>query len=120
MYTPDCPQPGAAPGPQWRRRGPFATAVPGASAWCARPCPRAVLRWSCTPAGKALPRSYGRRVRLLAAGGKLPPVIAASGLGRDALAALRTARAEKLFACLAKPVPPAMLIEVVKAAIGQG
>jgi len=47
----------------------------------------------------------------------IPPVIVMTGIGRDALADLQATHGERLFACLAKPVPPVKLIEVVKAAM---
>jgi len=56
----------------------------------------------------------------LAKGRDLPPVIVMSGIGRDALAELQAAHGERLFACLAKPVPPPELIRVVKAALEHG
>lgn len=50
-------------------------------------------------------------------GGLLPPVVVMSGIGREALAGLQAAYGDRLFALLAKPVPPGTLIEVVMAAI---
>lgn len=47
----------------------------------------------------------------------LPPVIVVSGIGRESLEELRRTHPDRLFACLAKPVSPFQLIEVVKAAI---
>lgn len=51
----------------------------------------------------------GRRV--------LPPVIVMSGMGRESLTELQAEYGERLFACLAKPVPPLELIRVVRGAI---
>jgi DNA-binding NtrC family response regulator len=53
----------------------------------------------------------------LAMGENLPPVIVVSGIDRDVLAELQVAHGDQLFACLAKPVPPLKLIEVVRAAV---
>jgi len=47
----------------------------------------------------------------------LPPIIVMSGIGREALAALQVLHGDRLFACMAKPVPPLRLIDVVKSAI---
>lgn len=47
----------------------------------------------------------------------LPPVIVMSGMSRDSLSGLEAAHGDRLFAFLAKPVPPWSLIQVVKAAI---
>ena len=55
---------------------------------------------------------------LLDRGQHLPPVIVVSAMGHDALAELRVAGGEQLFACLAKPVAPSQLIKVVRAALG--
>lgn len=54
---------------------------------------------------------------LLTRGLDLPPVIVMSGMGRSELAKVQAAHGDRLFACLAKPVPPLDLIEVVRAAI---
>lgn len=58
-------------------------------------------------------------VSILDKGGELPPVIVMSGMDRDALAELEATHGDRLFACLAKPVPPRNLIEVVKVAISR-
>lgn len=55
--------------------------------------------------------------RLLAVGRYLPPVVVISGMDSDSLAEVHAAHRDRLFACLAKPVPPLKLIEVVRAAI---
>lgn len=47
-----------------------------------------------------------------------PPIIVVSGMGRDSIEELQALRGDCLFACLAKPVPPGALIEVVRAALG--
>jgi DNA-binding NtrC family response regulator len=47
-----------------------------------------------------------------------PAVIVMSGLGRGELAQLEESHGDRLFACLAKPVPPARLIEIVRTAVG--
>ena len=52
--------------------------------------------------------------QFLALGRDLPPVIVVSGLGADVLAEFQAAHREQVFACLAKPVPPRHLIEVVR------
>jgi DNA-binding NtrC family response regulator len=48
----------------------------------------------------------------------LPAVIVMSGLGRVVLGQLQENYGDRLFACLAKPVPPVTLIEVVRKALG--
>ena len=53
----------------------------------------------------------------LATGRDLPPVIVVSGMDRASLAEVQAVHGHRLFACLAKPVPPLTLIEVVRAAI---
>jgi len=47
-----------------------------------------------------------------------PPVIVVSGMGRDNIEELEARHGDCLFACLAKPVSPGTLIEVVRAALG--
>lgn len=46
-----------------------------------------------------------------------PPVIVVSGMGRDKIEELQHRHGNCLFACLAKPIPPETLIEVVQAAL---
>ena len=55
--------------------------------------------------------------RLLGAEGRRPPTILMSGMGRSELARLWHQNAERLFACLPKPMPPEDLIEVVRSAV---
>lgn len=50
----------------------------------------------------------------------IPHVIVVSGMGRDSIEELERTRGDCLFACLAKPVPPSRLIEVVRAALASG
>jgi len=54
---------------------------------------------------------------LLAGGRDLPPVIVMSGTDPDSLAEIEAVHGNRLFACMAKPVPPLDLIQVVRAAI---
>lgn len=49
--------------------------------------------------------------------GAHPVVIVVSGLGREELAEVQRQHADDIFACLAKPVLPARLIEVVRSAL---
>jgi DNA-binding response OmpR family regulator len=58
--------------------------------------------------------------KLLGAEGQRPPTILMSGMGRGALARLWHQNAERLFACLPKPIPPQDLIEVVRSAVRPG
>jgi DNA-binding NtrC family response regulator len=46
-----------------------------------------------------------------------PPIIVVSGMGRDSIEELQARHGDCFFACLAKPVPPGTLIEVVRAAL---
>lgn len=46
-----------------------------------------------------------------------PPVIVVSGMGRDSIEELVRRHGDCLFACLAKPIPPETLIDVVRAAL---
>ena len=54
---------------------------------------------------------------LLESTNQLPPIIVLSGMGQRELAITWHQHAERLFACLPKPVPPRHLIDVVRAAI---
>lgn len=65
--------------------------------------------------GAEIPGAGGES--LLGEGLDLPPVIVVSGIGKDSLEELHRAHSDRLFACLAKPVSPFRLIEVVKAAV---
>ncbi|HUC37410.1 MAG TPA: response regulator [Acidimicrobiales bacterium] len=61
----------------------------------------------------------GNEESFLGSGRELPPVIVMSGIGRAAIVRLQATHPADLFACLAKPVPPLELIEIVKRAIGE-
>ncbi len=49
-----------------------------------------------------------------------PPIIVVSGMGRESIEELEARHGDCLFACLAKPVLPGTLIEVVRAALAAG
>jgi DNA-binding response OmpR family regulator len=53
-------------------------------------------------------------------GRDLPPVIVMSGAHREVLDRIRLEHGSQLFACLAKPVPIAELLETVRAAVEHG
>jgi DNA-binding response OmpR family regulator len=53
----------------------------------------------------------------LTRGRKLPPVIVISGMGQEVLKAYETIYGDKVYACLAKPVPPVDLINTVIGAL---
>ncbi|HUY64695.1 MAG TPA: response regulator [Acidimicrobiales bacterium] len=46
-----------------------------------------------------------------------PPVIVVSALGQDLMDTFRAAHSDEVVACLAKPVPPAHLIDIVRLAV---
>jgi DNA-binding response OmpR family regulator len=55
--------------------------------------------------------------RFFVRGRKLPPVIVVSGMGQEVLKAYEAIYGDRVFACLAKPVPPLELINTVIGAL---